>query len=86
MGIKAATEFSFILAIPTLCGATLYDIYTSLPTLTPEHLPILALGFCISCISSFCAIRPFVRLLENKGLFPFGCYRIALGSLILVTF
>ncbi len=85
MGIKAATEFSFILAIPTLCGATIYDIYKMLPTLTLNHLPILILGFFLSCISSFFVIRPFVRLIERRGLTPFGWYRIALGLFILIT-
>ena len=85
MSLGAATEFSFLVAIPTLCGATLFDLYKLLPNFSIEYLPMLALGFCTSCLASFVVIRPFVRLIQQRGLAPFGWYRIFLGILIMIT-
>jgi undecaprenyl-diphosphatase len=80
---RTATEFSFLLAIPTLLGASLYDLYATRAYLTPDHLSTLAVGFTVSFVVSLIVFRPFVTCIERWGFMPFGWYRITLGCIIL---
>ena len=80
---RTATEFSFLLAIPTLMGASLYDLYAMRDCLTADHLTTLAVGFTVSFIVSLFAFRPLVSCIERWGFMPFAWYRIALGCIVL---
>jgi undecaprenyl-diphosphatase len=83
MDRRTATEFSFLLAIPTLMGASLYDLYAMRACLTPDHLSTLAVGFCVAFVVSSFAFRPLVTCIERWGFIPFAWYRIALGCIVL---
>jgi undecaprenyl-diphosphatase len=78
----AAAEFSFLLALPTLGTATLFDLLQHYSDLTGPALggpaPLLV-GVAVSAIVAALAIRGFLRYLTGHGLAPFGWYRIALG-------
>lgn len=80
---KAATEFSFLLAVPTLLGASLYDLYSMRATLTSADTSIICIGFAVSFFASMLAFRPLVTCIERWGFIPFAWYRIALGITVL---
>ncbi len=81
----AAAEFSFLLALPTLGMATLFDLLQHYHDLTGPALggpAPLIVGLAISAIVAALAIRGFLRYLVGHGLAPFGWYRIALGLIV----
>ena len=82
---KAATEFSFFLAVPTLVAAGLYDFYKHRTLFTAEHLGALALGLVVSFISAFIVIRWLIRYVATHDFKPFAWYRIAFGLVVLLT-
>src|SRR6266853_1446337 len=78
----AAAEFSFLLALPTLGMATVFDLLQHYHDLTGPALggpAPLIVGLAVSAIVAALAIRGFLRYLTGHGLAPFGWYRIALG-------
>jgi undecaprenyl-diphosphatase len=78
----AAAEFSFLLALPTLGGATAYDMTKSHEAVLLASGPLgLATGFLVSFIVAWLAVKGFVHFLNRRGLAPFGYYRIALAGL-----
>ena len=81
----AAAEFSFLLALPTLGTATLFDLLQHHSDLTGPALggpAPLVVGLAVSAIVAALAIRGFLRYLTSHGLAPFGWYRIALGLVV----
>lgn len=84
MGVsqKAAAEFSFFVAIPTMIGATAYDLYKSRDTLSADGATMIAIGFVVSFLSALAIIKPFLGFVTRRGLVPFAWYRIALGLFI----
>ncbi len=83
---KAAAEFSFFLAVPTMFGATakkLYDFYKDGYVITGEELKLLAVGNIIAFIVAMLAIRSFIGFLQKHGFVMFGWYRIVVGVIIL---
>lgn len=84
VGQKAAAEFSFFVAIPTMIGATAYDLFKSRDTLSSDGATMIAIGFVVSFISALLIIKPFLGFVTRRGLVPFAWYRIALGLLIFV--
>lgn len=86
---KAAAEFSFFLAVPTLAGAfakSLWDAYKDTPELLTKHnISILALGNVIGFIVAIFAIKGFIAFLTKNGFKYFGYYRIIIGLIIIVT-
>lgn len=82
VGQKAAAEFSFFVAIPTMIGATVYDLYKSRDTLSTDGATMIAIGFVVSFLSALAIIKPFLGFVARRGLIPFAWYRIALGLLI----
>jgi undecaprenyl-diphosphatase len=87
---KAAAEFSFFLAIPTMLGATVFklkDAYEEVPDFfNSENIKLLAIGNAVAFIVGLVAIKTFVALLTKYGLKPFGYYRIALGAAIIALY
>lgn len=80
----AATEFSFFLAIPTIFGATVYDLWKSREMLSADGLPGIALGFVVSFFSAIVVVRWLLRYVAHNDFKAFGWYRIVFGILVLV--
>lgn len=81
-GVQAA-EFSFLLSIPTLTAATLFDLYKSWSLFAEAHMwGELAVGFLTAYVVALVVIRAFLGFLKKRGLEPFGWYRIALAAVL----
>jgi undecaprenyl-diphosphatase len=81
---KVATEFSFFLAIPTMLGATVFDIYKNHEALSFDHGLVIMTGFIAAFLSALLIIKPFVLFISKNGFTVFGYYRIIVGALILL--
>lgn len=82
---KAATEFSFFLAIPTLFAATGYDLYKNRGLLSFADLDMFAVGFVAAFASAFLAVRGLLRYITRHDFTIFAWYRIAFGIAVLAT-
>lgn len=82
---RAATEFSFFLAIPVLFGAAAYDLYKHRDLLSVADLPMFAVGLFMSWLSAWVCVRWLLRFVASHTFTPFAWYRIVFGVLILVT-
>jgi undecaprenyl-diphosphatase len=85
MGVekRAAAEFSFFLAIPTMAGAFTLDAFKNrqeLMAVKPE-IPLIAIGFVVSFLVALVVVRAMLAILTSRGLAPFGWFRIAIGGL-----
>nr|WP_314863325.1 undecaprenyl-diphosphate phosphatase [uncultured Undibacterium sp.] len=85
MSRKAATEFSFFLAIPTLLGATVYSLYKARNELSSADIPMFGLGTVAAFISAFFCVRWLLRYISTHNFNAFAWYRIAFGCMILIT-
>ena len=82
---KAATDFSFFLAIPTLIGAGAYSLYKERALLSAADLPMFGVGLVVSFISAWLCVRWLLRYIASHTFVPFAWYRIAFGLLVLGT-
>ena len=82
---KAATDFSFYLAIPTLIGAGAYSLYKERGSLSADDIPMFAVGLVFSFISALLCIRWLLRYISTHSFVPFAWYRIAFGVIVLLT-
>ncbi|MGM9514216.1 undecaprenyl-diphosphate phosphatase [Roseateles sp. DB2] len=82
---KAATDFSFFLAIPTLIGAGLYSLYKERALLSVADLPLFAVGLVFSFLSAWICVRWLLRYISSHSFVPFAWYRIAFGLVVLAT-
>lgn len=82
---KAATEFSFFLAMPTMVGAAIYSGYKYRELFQPADLPVFAIGFVASFIFAMIAVRALLKFIAHHSYAVFAWYRIAFGLLILAT-
>jgi undecaprenyl-diphosphatase len=82
---KAATEFSFFLAVPTLIAAGLYDLWKHREMLSAADAPVFGVGSAVSFISAFVVIRWLIRYVATHDFKPFAWYRIAFGLVVLLT-
>jgi len=82
---KAAAVFTFYLAVPTMLGASVYDVYKNRAVLTVNAGWEIAIGFVVSFIVAYGVVRTFVAFIGRYGLKPFGWYRIAAGAAILAV-
>ncbi|MFZ6646321.1 undecaprenyl-diphosphate phosphatase [Undibacterium sp. TJN25] len=82
---KAATEFSFFLAIPTLLGATVYSLYKERALLSAADMPMFGLGTVAAFISAFFCVRWLLRYISSHDFTAFAWYRIVFGLMILAT-
>jgi undecaprenyl-diphosphatase len=80
-GLSTATaaEFSFLLALPTLGAATLYELYKGRHEIASIGVAQLGIGMAVSFLVAWAVVASFLRYLRYRGLEPFGYYRIALG-------
>lgn len=82
---KAATDFSFYLAIPTLIGAGAYSLFKERALLAPSDLPMFGVGLLFSFISAWLCVRWLLRYISTHNFAPFAWYRIAFGLVVLGT-
>jgi len=82
---KAATEFSFYLAIPTLMGAGVYSLYKERALLSVNDVPMFAVGLVFSFISALVCVRWLLRYISTHNFVLFAWYRIAFGAVVLLT-
>jgi undecaprenyl-diphosphatase len=82
---KAATEFSFFLAIPIMFAATFYDVFKHRQFLHFDDIGMFSIGFVASFISALLAVRGLLRFISNHDFTVFAWYRIIFGIIILFT-
>lgn len=82
---KAATEFSFYLAIPTLMGAGGYSLWKARDALAMTDVPVFTVGTVFAFVSALLCIRWLIRYISTHDFTVFAWYRIAFGGVILVT-
>ena len=82
---KAAAEFSFFLAIPTMFAATAYDLYKNWGLLHAADLPVFAVGFITSFFAAMWAVKRFISFISNHTFVVFAWYRIVFGLVVLGT-
>jgi undecaprenyl-diphosphatase len=82
---KAATDFSFYLAIPTLIGAGAYSLYKERALLSMADLPLFAVGLVFSFVSAWICVRWLLRYISTHSFTPFAWYRIVFGLVVLAT-
>jgi undecaprenyl-diphosphatase len=83
-----ATEFSFFLAIPTLIGASVLEVFKVRHELAGnlhEYLPMFAVGFIVSFLAAWVCVRWLLRYVSTHTFIPFAWYRIAFGIVVLAT-
>ena len=82
---KAATEFSFFLAIPTLLAATVYSLYKARALLSVADVPLFSVGTIAAFVSAFFCVRWLLRYISSHDFTAFAWYRIAFGLVILAS-
>ncbi len=82
---KAATEFSFFLALPTLGVASIYELYKHGHLFTRDDIGMFAAGFVASFVSAAIAVRALIRFISRHDFTVFAWYRIVFGLVVLVT-
>ncbi|HYM17235.1 MAG TPA: undecaprenyl-diphosphate phosphatase [Micropepsaceae bacterium] len=80
---KAAAEFTFYLAVPTMLGASVFDLYQNRNVLTLNAGLEIAIGFVVSFLIAWVVVKTFIAFIGRYGLKPFGWYRILAGLFIL---
>jgi undecaprenyl-diphosphatase len=82
---RAATEFSFFLAVPTLIAAGGYDLLKNRSLLSAHDAPMFAVGLVVALVSAFVVIRWLIRYVATHDFKPFAWYRIAFGLVVIAT-
>jgi undecaprenyl-diphosphatase len=82
---RAATEFSFFLAVPTLLAAGAYDMWKNRALFAARDLPMFAVGLLAAFVSAFVVIRWLIRYVATHDFRPFAWYRIVFGAVVLLT-
>ena len=82
---KAAAEFSFFLAVPTLIGAGAYSVWNDRAALSIAHLPIFAVGTVFAFFSAWLCIRWLIRFVSSHDFTSFAWYRIVFGGVVLLS-
>jgi len=88
LGMKrpAATEFSFLLAIPTMFAATGFELFKNFNSIDTSNLKLLLVGGVTAFISAFLAVKWLLGYVKHHSFIPFGIYRIIVGIIFLVVF
>jgi undecaprenyl-diphosphatase len=82
---KAAAEFSFFLAIPTMFAATAYDLYKNWHLFDAGDIPLFAIGGAASFASALIAVRTLIKFVSRHDYTVFAWYRIVFGGVVLAT-
>lgn len=80
---RAATEFSFFLAVPTMLAACVYDLYRNRAVLDFDGVGLIAIGFVAAFIAALIVVRSVIAFISRYGFQPFAWYRIAVGTAML---
>lgn len=83
MSRKASAEFSFLLALPVIGAASVFDLYKHYHEFQGSNLTTLAIGFVVAFVVAFLVIRWFISFLQRFTFVGFGVYRILFGGLLL---
>ncbi|HHW03848.1 MAG TPA: undecaprenyl-diphosphate phosphatase [Thermoanaerobacterales bacterium] len=84
LSARAAAEFSFFLAIPTMLGATVFSLHKGISSMTPVEWQALGIGFVMSFIVALFAVDKFLSYLGKHSLKSFAYYRIVVGIIMIV--
>jgi undecaprenyl-diphosphatase len=76
---RAAAEFSFFLAMPTMAAAFLHDLLEVRGHLSPDRAVEIGVGFVMAFLASLVVVKPFLNFVSRSGFAPFAWYRIAAG-------
>ncbi len=82
----AASEFSFLLAVPMMMGATALDLYKSFHFLTAADIPMFAVGFVTAFLVALVAIKTFLQIIKRISFIPFAIYRFIVAAAVYVVF
>ncbi|MBB5048428.1 undecaprenyl-diphosphatase [Rhodopseudomonas rhenobacensis] len=82
---RAAAEFSFFLAIPTMVGAFVYDLYKNRADMTMDHSVIVAIGFAVSFVTAIIVVKTFLTYVTRHGFALFAWWRVIVGTLGLIA-
>jgi undecaprenyl-diphosphatase len=82
---RSAAEFSFWLAMPTMAGAFVYDLYKSQGQMTSGNQVLIAVGFAVSFVSAWIVVKTFLGYVQRHGFALFAWWRVVVGSLGLIA-
>ncbi|HEY2210150.1 MAG TPA: undecaprenyl-diphosphate phosphatase [Bradyrhizobium sp.] len=82
---RAAAEFSFFLAIPTMVGAFAYDLYKNRADMTSDDAGIIAIGFVVSFVTAIIVVKTFLTYVTRHGFTLFAWWRVIVGTLGLIA-
>jgi undecaprenyl-diphosphatase len=82
---RAAAEFSFFLAIPTMIGAFAYDFYKNRADMNTAHMGIVAIGFVVSFVTALVVVKTFLNYVTRNGFTLFAWWRVIVGTLGLIA-
>jgi undecaprenyl-diphosphatase len=80
---KTAAHFTFYLAVPTMLGASVFELYQKWSSVSQSNLAIIAIGFAVSFVVAYFVVKTFIDFIGRYGLKPFGWYRVAAGLVLL---
>ncbi|MET0546705.1 MAG: undecaprenyl-diphosphate phosphatase [Caulobacterales bacterium] len=83
---RAAAEFSFFLAMPTMLGAFVIDFISYKDTMKSDQALMIAIGFVTAFFAALVVVKPFLNFVGKSGFAPFAWYRIAFGVGMLALF
>ena len=82
---RAAAEFSFFLAIPTMVGAFVYDLYKSRGDMSFDNITIVAIGFVVSFVTAIVVVKSFLAYVTRHGFTLFAWWRVIVGTVGLIA-
>ena len=82
---RAAAEFSFWLAMPTMAGAFAYDLYKSHGQMSADNAALIAIGFAVSFVAAWVVVKTFLDYVSSHGFALFAWWRVLVGSLGLIA-
>jgi undecaprenyl-diphosphatase len=86
MSHRAAADFTFIMAVPIMAGASFLSLLKSWDSITADALPFFAVGFVSAFVFALISIRFFLKLINRIKLVPFAIYRLVLAAVIYFVF
>jgi undecaprenyl-diphosphatase len=81
---RTAADFSFFLALPTLTGATVLQLYKHRDAITADSMGLIGIGFVVSFVVALLVVKAFLAIVTKHGFAPFAWYRIGAGILALI--
>jgi undecaprenyl-diphosphatase len=86
MSHRAAADFTFIMAVPIMAGASLFSLMKSWDSITADVIPFFVVGFASAFVFALISIRFFLKLINKIKLVPFAIYRLVLAAVIYFVF